>query len=279
VNPDGTGLTSLGAIGYRAVWSPDGTRVAYQTYPEGAASPPAATSHIYTRNADGSNPQLVSANSYRDHAPDWQPIPSGYPRPRGASPVYASLVPAYTACASPNRTHGAPLSFGSCASPAPASPNLTVGTPDANGNAAGFVGSVVLAVHPGKPATLADEADVRVNAQLSDIRNAGDLSDYTGELELLLPVRITDRDSTGAGPATVQSSVLSAAVPCAATAGAAGGICSAATTVEAIIPGAVKEGVRSIWELSQLRVNDGGADDEAGTPDNALFAVQGVFAP
>ena len=41
---------------------------------------------------------------------DWQPIPfNGYPRPKGATPMRVSLVPAYTACSSANDTHGAPL--------------------------------------------------------------------------------------------------------------------------------------------------------------------------
>ena len=37
-------------------------------------------------------------------------------------------------------------------------------------------------VRAGNPATPADEADVRLVLGLSDVRNAGDLSDYTGEL-------------------------------------------------------------------------------------------------
>ena len=45
------------------------------------------------------------------HRPD-APSPrrrSGYPRPAGASPLRASLVPAYNECTAPNRTHGPPL--------------------------------------------------------------------------------------------------------------------------------------------------------------------------
>ena len=43
---------------------------------------------------------------------------SGYPRPKGASPMRGSLVPAYEPCTAPNRTHGPPLAFPSCAPPA-----------------------------------------------------------------------------------------------------------------------------------------------------------------
>ena len=45
------------------------------------------------------------------------------------------------------------------------------------------------------------------------------------------------------------------------------------------MPGVVKEGKRSIWELAQIKVFDGGADGDADTADNTLFAVQGAFAP
>src|SRR5688572_31897628 len=56
-----------------------------------------------------------------------------HPRPKGATPLRVSLVPAYQACTTPNRTHGPPLAFPSCNPPVQASPNLTTGTPDANG--------------------------------------------------------------------------------------------------------------------------------------------------
>ena len=59
------------------------------------------------------------------------------------------LVPAFKQCTAPNRTHGAPLSFGSCVPPDPVSDYLTVGTPDANGRAANSVGSVGFNVVPG----------------------------------------------------------------------------------------------------------------------------------
>src|SRR4051794_25693189 len=58
-------------------------------------------------------------------------------RPQGATPLRASIVPAYKACAAPgNRTHGAPLASPSCNPPVQTSNSLTVGSPDANGAAA-----------------------------------------------------------------------------------------------------------------------------------------------
>ena len=70
----------------------------------------------------------------REWAPDWQPIPiNAYPRPKGATPVHASLVPAYHTVRSPNRQHGPPLAFASCTPPAQTSDELTVGSADSNG--------------------------------------------------------------------------------------------------------------------------------------------------
>ena len=54
-----------------------------------------------------------------------------YPRPKGATPLRVSLVPAFTECTAPNRTHAAPLSFSSCHPPTQTSTAATVGTPDA----------------------------------------------------------------------------------------------------------------------------------------------------
>lgn len=141
--------------------------------------------------------------------PDWQPVQPGYPRPKGATPFRASLVPAYIACASPNRTHGPPLAFASCSPPQQRSAVLTTGTPDANGAAANMAASVKFEVQPGNPATPVDEADVAVSISVTDVRcratNAacpgGPLSDYAGRL-LAVPtgLRITDRLNTPPGP-------------------------------------------------------------------------------
>ena len=77
-----------------------------------------------------------------------QTATGGYPRPKGATPLRLALVPAYNQCTSPNRTHGPPLAFPSCAAPAQSSATLTVGTSDANGQAANSTGSVRFDVIP-----------------------------------------------------------------------------------------------------------------------------------
>jgi hypothetical protein len=45
------------------------------------------------------------------------------------------------------------------------------------------------------------------------------------------------------------------------------------------VPGAITAGKRSVWELGQVQVFDGGADGDVTTADNSVFAVQGVFVP
>lgn len=249
--------------------SPDGQRVAY-------ADNVGGNTDIYVDHV------RVTTSAAVDSGPSWQPIPTGYPRPKGATPFYASLVPAYAPCVSSNRAHGAPLAFGSCAPPAQTSAQLTVGTPDSNGVAAvNSIGFARLAVLVGNPATPQDESDVQVAARITDVRLRSDLSDYTGDLAVRLPLRITDKDNTGAGPATVSDTAIAIEMPCATTgATTIGSTCATTTTVEAVVPGAVKEGLRAIWQLGQIAVDDGGVDGQAQTTgDNTLFAVEGLFVP
>ena len=82
-----------------------------------------------------------------------------HPRPKGATPLRASLVPAYNACATPNRTHGTPLAFPSCNPPVQTSTSLTIGSPDANGAAANSVGFIKISVIAGAPG-LPEDSDV-----------------------------------------------------------------------------------------------------------------------
>jgi hypothetical protein len=116
---------------------------------------------------------------------------------------------------------------------------------------------------------------VRLRATVNDVRLRTDLSDYTGDLELRLALQITDRDNTphpgGPGPATVQELTHSHPLPCSATADTTvGSTCQFDTTVEALVPGAVKELQRAIWELKRITVHDGAGN---------LFLTQGIFVP
>src|SRR4051794_30916857 len=125
-----------------------------------------------------------------------------HPRPKGASPLRASLVPAYNACAAPNRTHGPPLAFPSCNPPVQSSNSITVGLPDANGAAANSIGFIRIAVLVGTPGP-PDDSDVNISSNITDVRckagtaacgsaNAADGADYNGEVQGTAQIRITD---------------------------------------------------------------------------------------
>ena len=106
------------------------------------------------------------------------------------------------------------------------------------------------------------------------------LADYTGQLRSTATVQITDKSNgTGADAATVQAMDFPVTVPCVATAGSAGATCQVTTSFDAVLPGVVTEGRRSIWEFERVRVNDGGSDWDAATQPNDLFATQGIFVP
>jgi hypothetical protein len=196
-----------------------------------------------------------------------------------------SLVPAYAQCTAPNRTHGTPLSYGSCKPPAQTSSQLTVGTPDANGWGANSQAYALLGVVPGDSSSPPDEANVGVRIEVSDVRRKSDLSDYAGQLRFTADLRITDKDNTphsgGPGPGTVQDFPLSMTLYCASTvAFEIGGNCTQITTLDAYFGGVIKEGRRAIWQLGQTKVYDGGADGDASTQgDDTLFMTQGVFVP
>ena len=210
-------------------------------------------------------------------------------RPKGASPIRASMVPAFKACGTPNRTHGAPLAFPSCNPPVQASSFLTVGTPDANGAGANSVGVVLLKVKATSP------EDVLITSSISDVRclpatsasvcgtaNAADGPDYSGELQGNATIRISDHYN---GPglneaATVVDIPFPVNASCVATAATTiGGTCTTNTTANAVVPGSVKDTQRAVVEIGQLQVNDGGADGLVSTADNTLFEVQGIFIP
>ncbi len=210
-----------------------------------------------------------------------------YARPKGATPARFALVPAFRACDSGQATitHGPPLTHPSCASPALASGHLTVGTPDANGavaNSAGFVKITAIYEPPPLDPGNGDQDDVGYQVNLTDVRNATGLTDYTGELTVQAPLRITDRDNSPSGnaPATMSDTTIDFDVPCTATASpSTGSTCAVSTTAEALLPGLVKERKRAIWELGKVRVLDGGADGDADTGPNTLFATSGLFVP
>ena len=148
--------------------------------------------------------------------PARQRLRPGYARPKSASPMTVSLVPAFAQCTAPDRTHGPPLAFPSCSSPEQTSPNLTVSTRRERS------GSQLVRVRAARragrqPREPADEADVKIDASLADVRQAAGLADYTGELSAQTTLRITDRASGDGEAATVVDIPLPVTVPCTAT--------------------------------------------------------------
>jgi hypothetical protein len=230
---------------------------------------------LRVRSFDGSGPYFLDFSVGR----------TGYARPKGATPSVIRLVPAFESCGAPNGSHGAPLAVPSCSPPTQASDHLTIGTPDVNGkvaNATGLVQLKVVGENPIDPNN-GDQADVQITAQLTDVRKRSDLSDYTGELRGVMGLRITDRFNTPgqAVPATASDVKLGFTIACGATDDpATGSSCNLTTSADTLAAGTVLEGRRAIWGTGQIEVFDGGADGDGDTtPDNTLFAVQGLFTP
>ena len=159
----------------------------------------------------------------------------------------------------PDRTHGPPLAFGSCANPQKSSSQLTVGTGDANGKPALNEGYITLAVQAGAPGGL-DDSDVMLDFFLDDVfTNA--LADYTGNVRAHLSLQITDRLNTpapgGVSSATSVAIPVDMSGPCVAVPDPnEGSACTTSTSVDALIPGAVPEGRRAIWQLGAVQVYD-----------------------
>ncbi|PWU18332.1 MAG: hypothetical protein C5B48_14825 [Candidatus Rokuibacteriota bacterium] len=311
VNGTTTNQVSTGATGGNGAFdsfydgsSEDGTRVFFDTSEQLEATDTDASTDVYERwsgattqisfgpnggngaigaffdgnSADGGrvyfNTRESLITSDTDTSRDvYAATVAAYPRPRGASPMRASLVPAYNACSAPNSTHGAPLAFSSCKPPTQASGQLTAGTPDANGSQANFVGSVLYTV-----AT----SDVRIKVNVTDVRLKAGLGDYTGELQADAAMQVTDKNNgtSGGEPATGQAINFPVTVPCTTTASTTvGSTCSVNTTFNAVTPGAIIASQRAIWQMGQVKVFDGGPDGIASTGPNTLFAIQGVFIP
>ncbi len=213
-----------------------------------------------------------------------------YPRPGGATPLRVPLVPEYQQCTEPNQTHVGPLDAGSCSPPVQSSTLLTTSTVGRG------LGHAILRVQNGNPGTPEDEADVTIEAALSDVRSTAG-GDYTGRVILTTPVRMTDtrNGASGEEPATVSDFELSAPIDCVATAAPENGSnCNIATTVDALVPGFVKEGARAVVSAFSVSVEDAGLDGvidpspdpvglgcppTCGSGDEKVYLRQGVFAP
>jgi Tol biopolymer transport system component len=260
---DGTDRTAV-PIASAIRWTPDNTKFAFTDQGD-----------IWTANLNGTGRvNLTNTPGVSEFISDWLAVPNNaYARPRGATPARVSLVTAYNQCTSSDRTHGPPLAFPSCSSPQKSSSQLTVGTADANGKPALNEGYLALAAQAGAPGGV-DDSDVMLDFFLDDVfTNA--LADYTGNLRVHLSLQITDRLNTpapgGVSSATSVAIPVDMTVPCVTVPDPnEGSTCTANTSVDALIPGAVPEGRRAIWQLGAVQVYDAA---------DALFATQGMFIP
>jgi hypothetical protein len=159
-----------------------------------------------------------------------------------------------------------------------------------NGNQANFTGVVVFTTILGDSSTETDEADVRIQVALTDVRNKPSLTDYVGRLLVQSDLQITDNSNAPETPepGTGQTIKYQAPMDCVATAlTTIGGSCSLSTTADALVPGTVIEGRRSIWQLGQVEVLDAGPNGTGyancpavcGDGDETTFLREGVFVP
>jgi WD40 repeat protein len=293
MNSDGTNQTRVTfntVDDIDPVWSPDGSKLAF-------ARQENSQTDLYTINVNGTGEtNITTSPSISEQSPDWQPLspaPNGYARPRGASPLNVRFVPAFNQCVGsspPGSIHGSPLAVPSCQPSQQSSLFLTMGAGDSNGEASQFEGLLQIKAICNPPApgptpsckNPGDQADVKLDAVFTDVRTAPDLTAYLGELEVRVFLRMTDRHNgtSDSVPATATDVPFRFAVPCSGELDTTiGSTCTVSTTADGVVPGIVPEGKRSVWELGQVQVYDGGADGVAATPDNTLFAVQGFFAP
>jgi hypothetical protein len=209
-------------------------------------------------------------------------VPS-YQAPSSASPINVSLVPAFKQCGTSgntaNSSHSPPLATSSCNPPSPTSSVARVGTQ--------AQGSARLDVTPGDLSTAADEADVAIQSSFTDVRSGSPTgSDYNPnaggpDLTLLSRFRITDyANGAGANEAGTTSDLdFQVPVDCTDTAAAVGATCAVNTTADAVMPGTIQEGRRTVIEVFRLRLNDSGANGTRGDSDDKLFAQQGEYLP
>jgi hypothetical protein len=261
-----------------------------------------------TVSAGGSQSRVITnvgTNRYfavfhQDEAGNWGSLASAslsYHRPLAAPKMSTNLVPGFDECTDPDRVHGPPLDEPSCNPPTSSSTTVRVGMPGVPHKS---YSTLRLAVIEGNPSTTeTDEADVKIDFSSTDVRCAGTSaicpggqgSDYTGKLLGRVTLRITDQAS---GPGadqqgTVMDRPLEMPATCVGTGDATiGSHCALSTTVDALLPGAVLEEKRTIWELEQVVVRDAGPNGtgyDAGCPsacgdgDERTFLRQGLFVP
>ena len=216
IRPDGTGLAAVSG-GTEPAWSPDGTRIAVR-----AGQRVLLGESGWQRRRHPDVPAPGSGCNWRE-GPIGSRFRSSTYGPGVRRRCVSRSCRRMSECVTPDRVHGPPLDDASCGAPAQTSDHLTVGTLDANGVAPNFSGVARYDVLLPGFDKQAYNADMQVAMNVKDVRNAGNLTDYTGELQLDVTLRVTDKDNASAPTAQrtghrVGSSPSRSTVPCAATA-------------------------------------------------------------
>jgi hypothetical protein len=224
-------------------------------------------------------------------------------RPKGGTPKLDPLVIAYKDCASATLAHDMsapkqPSCPASGAGNSQTSGYLTAGTPDYNGLPANFTGNVRMDVCP-VPGCAAPDIkvgvvlkDVRCNKDLASVTPAvcvgGAFGPYVGSVKAKILMKTTDHCNTPVFqttcPASPGTSATTQAVPfeidmlCTDPGTGVGSTCQASTTYNAVLAGSIQSGQKMNVETT-VTVDDGGADGNASTAPNTLYATEGVFVP
>ena len=116
-------------------------------------------------------------------------------------------------------------------------------------------------------------------------------SDFVGKLLLHTTIRLTDKFNGSPTVDAGTSSDLPLDIPfaCSATVSATvGALCNATTTLNSVVPGAVLDGKRAIWEFGDVVAWDPGPNGTGFEPgcaptcgdgDESVFLRQGVAVP
>jgi CSLREA domain-containing protein len=298
VNTDANGNASFTVIVPQAIAS--GYRItSTATAPDGSTSEFSGCRTVTTagdRDADGildpddncpDNPNPDQADRDHDGRGDVCD-PDFYDVPQSATLVSSALVPDFRQTISASQcqarggspsAHGAPLSLTSC-NPIALAP----------GTAARFgpqtVASAQLTAMPGDPTTTADEADIGLTANLSDIRTAagGDYDPNASgpDTTMVAKVRLTDTLNGSAQSDAATTVDFDFPVPgdCGSTPDpTVGANCSVTTSADSVIPGAVPEGRFMVVQVFRIRLKDSGPNGTRGDADDKGFAMQGIYVP
>ena len=189
---------------------------------------------------------------------------------------------------SPNRTHAAPLSFGSCNPPAQTSGFATVGTPDANSQPAKSVGSLKLKAIGEVPINTGNgnQSDLEIDLSFTDVRQKRNARQRLHRRPARPDEPPDHRPQQhphpgGPGPGTVVPLSFEFDVPCATTADTTSAAPAPSTRPPTRwSPARCSSSSARSGSWARSTVYDGGTDGNPTTEgDNTLFATQGVFIP